>query len=301
MAEHARPELVAHSEAHHHLLRSACDLLKVVAGTSRDLVENDLFRGAATKSHCHLVEQLCAACEELVLCRHRNCVTKCLSAADHRDLVHWVCELKVVTDDRVAHLVVGGNEFFLLAHHSSLLLGAGDHAHDPLFKLDLSDLLLAGTSSKQRRLVYEIRQVRTGKARGLTSEGVCVDFFSQRLAACVDGENLGAALAVRAINHDLAVKAAWAKQRRVKNVGPVGGRDQDDVVLHFEAVHLDQQLVERLLALVVTAAHAGTTVTADRVDFVHEDDARAVLLGLFEQVTDPACADADEHLDKVIA
>ena len=40
-------------------------------------------------------------------------------------------------------------------------------------------------------------------------------------------------------------------------------------------------------------------MTADRVDFVDEDDARRVLLGLFEHVADAACADADEHFDEV--
>src|SRR6202011_5525712 len=57
-----------------------------------------------------------------------------------------------------------------------------------------------------------------------------------------------------------------------------------------------QQLVQRLLALVVTAAQAGTALAADRVDLVHEDDAGAVLLGLVEEVTDPTGADAHEHL-----
>ena len=66
-----------------------------------------------------------------------------------------------------------------------------------------------------------------------------------------------------------------------------------------EAVHLDQQLVEGLLALVVAAAHAGATVAADGVDLVDEDDRRGVLLGLLEQVADAAGADADEHLDEV--
>ena len=68
-----------------------------------------------------------------------------------------------------------------------------------------------------------------------------------------------------------------------------------------EAVHLDQQLVERLLALVVAAAQTGAALAADRVDLVDEDDARAVLLGLLEQVTNPGGADADEHLDEVRA
>jgi hypothetical protein len=81
--------------------------------------------------------------------------------------------------------------------------------------------------------------------------------------------------------------------------GPVGGGDQDDAALGVEAVHLDEQLVERLLALVVTAAHAGAAVPADRVDLVDEDDRRGVRLGLLEQVADPARADTDEHLDEV--
>jgi hypothetical protein len=70
---------------------------------------------------------------------------------------------------------------------------------------------------------------------------------------------------------------------------------------YVEAVHLDQQLVEGLLAFVVPAAHTGAAVAPDRVDLVDEDDGRRVLLGLFEQVTYPARADADEHLDEVRA
>jgi hypothetical protein len=71
--------------------------------------------------------------------------------------------------------------------------------------------------------------------------------------------------------------------------------------LALEAVHLDEQLVERLLALVVAAAHAGAAVAADGVDLVDEDDAGRVLLALLEQVADARRADADEHLDEVRA
>jgi hypothetical protein len=84
-----------------------------------------------------------------------------------------------------------------------------------------------------------------------------------------------------------------------QDVGAVRGGDEDDAALDVEAVHLDQHLVERLLALVVAAAHAGAAVTTDGVDLVDEDDGRSVLLGLLEQVAHPAGADADEHLDEV--
>ena len=117
----------------------------------------------------------------------------------------------------------------------------------------------------------------------------------------MDLEDLLAARAVGTVDDDLAVEAARAQQRRVEDVWTVGGGDQDDVVLHLEAVHLDEQLVERLLALVVTTAEAGATVAADGVDLVHEDDAGGVLLGLLEQVAHARGTDADEHLDEVRA
>ena len=69
----------------------------------------------------------------------------------------------------------------------------------------------------------------------------------------------------------------------------------------FEAVHLDEQLIERLLALVIAAAEAGAAMAADRVDFIDEDDAGRVLLRLLEHVAHAAGADAHEHFDEVRA
>ena len=102
-------------------------------------------------------------------------------------------------------------------------------------------------------------------------------------------------------NDDLAVEAARTQQRRIEHVGTVGGGDDDHALVGLEAVHLDQQLVEGLLALVVAAAEAGAAMAADRVDLVDEDDAGGVLLRLLEHVAHAGGADADEHLDEVRA
>ncbi len=91
---------------------------------------------------------------------------------------------------------------------------------------------------------------------------------------------------VRVRHHDLTVEPAGAEQGRVQHVGTVGCRDQDDALVGLEPVHLDQHLVQGLLALVVTAAQTRTAMPSDRIDFVDEDDARGVLLALFEHVTD---------------
>src|SRR5215472_12382540 len=40
-------------------------------------------------------------------------------------------------------------------------------------------------------------------------------------------------------------------------------------------------------------------MTADRIDFIDEDDARRVLLALLEEVADAGRSYADEHLDEI--
>ena len=164
--------------------------------------------------------------------------------------------------------------------------------------ISMISLPLAGR--QQRGLVDQAGQVGAGEAGGLGGQGVEVDLAgASGLPLAWTAEDGLAALAVGTVDDDLPVEAARAQQRRVEDVGPVGGRHDDDALVGLEAVHLDQQLVEGLLALVVTAAQAGAAMTADGVDLVDEDDAGLVLLGLVEQVAHAAGADAHEHLDEV--
>ena len=142
-------------------------------------------------------------------------------------------------------------------------------------------------------------EVGAGEARGAAGDHVEVHPLVERDVAGVDLEDAEAAVDVRPVHHHAAVEAAGAQQGRVEHVGPVGGGDEDDALVGLEAVHLDQELVEGLLALVVAAAEAGAAVAADGVDLVDEDDAGGVLLALLEQVADARGADADEHLDEV--
>ena len=67
----------------------------------------------------------------------------------------------------------------------------------------------------------------------------------------------------------------------------------------LEAVHLHEHGVEGLLTLVVSAADAGEAGAADGIDFVDEEDAGRVLLGLGEHIAHAAGANAHEHLHEV--
>src|SRR5579871_3994000 len=65
-----------------------------------------------------------------------------------------------------------------------------------------------------------------------------------------------------------------------------------------KAVHLDQDLIERLLPLVVGATESCSTLTTDGINFVDEDNARCTLASFVEQIAHTARPDADEHFDK---
>ena len=216
--------------------------------------------------------------------------------------MHGVGELEEVADDRVPHLVVGGDQ--ALAARSSRASSSPGPAITRRMPSSSSICVISRlpvrAASSAASLIRFDRSAPVKPGVWPASASMLIA-LRQRLAARVDVEDLRAALAVGPVDGDLAVEAAGAQQRRVEDVGPVGGRDHDDVVLRLEAVHLDEQLVERLLALVVAAAEAGAAVAADGVDLVHEDDARAVLLGLLEEVAHARGADADEHLDEVRA
>ena len=132
-------------------------------------------------------------------------------------------------------------------------------------------------------------------------EPVEVDVRPERQRARVDLEDLAAAVLVGRRHGDAAVEAAGPQQRGVEHLGPVGRPDHDHGLVGLEAVHLGEDLVERLLALVVAAEPgvAGRARPADRVELVDEDDRRLGLLRLLEQVAHAAGADAHDRLDEL--
>ena len=138
---------------------------------------------------------------------------------------------------------------------------------------------LLGAHGQQRRLVDDVGEVGAGEAGRLMGDAHQVGVRGDRAAARVQREDLGAAVDVGHVDDDLPVEAPGPQQRAVENVGAVGRGHHHDAGLGAEAVHLDEHLVERLLALVVALAHAGAALAPDGVELVDEDDRRAPLRG----------------------
>jgi hypothetical protein len=114
----------------------------------------------------------------------------------------------------------------------------------------------------------------------------------------VDAQDGLAPLEVGIADRHLAIEAAGAEQGRIQDVLPVGRGDDHDPLLRFEPVHLDEQLVQRLLALFM-AQRAAAARPPHGVELVDEHDAGLVAAGFLEKPPDARGTDTRIHLDEI--
>ena len=208
------------------------------------------------------------------------------AARNDRHFVKRISTFNHCSNHRVAGFVICGNALFMLTDDQRLSRDAHQDLIFGIFEIFVRDRLLVHTGRIQSSFVDQIRKICARKSRRASCDDGYIDILSQLHLAGMHPQDLLAPLHVGQIHRDLPIETARTQQRRIENVRPVRGCDQNDAFVRFETVHLDEQLVQGLLALIVSAAEACATMAADRVDFIDEDDARSVLLSLFEQVAD---------------
>ena len=89
----------------------------------------------------------------------------------------------------------------------------------------------AGARREQRRFVDQVGEVRAREARRTAGDGPEIDVRIHRDLARVHFEDRLAAAQIRIADRDLPVEAAGPEQRRIEDVLPVGGGDDDDALV----------------------------------------------------------------------
>ena len=195
--------------------------------------------------------------------------------------------------------MIGHDPALFLAHDTVFFLLADQNLLDGLKEVLLADILAVVLDGVDGRLVDHIGQVGTHGAAGGQSDLFQIDCLVHLDIFCVDLEDGDAALEIGAVDDDAAVKAAGAQQGLVQDLGAVGRADDQDTLGGLETVHLGEQLIEGLLALLVASAVAGIAAAADGVDLIDENNAGRIFIGFLEQVADTGCAYAYVQLNKV--
>ena len=299
-------DLLRHAEAGNHHLGGAGDALDVVGSSSGDLLlsEDDLLRDAAAEGDSHLALEELAGVEArvgTVLIGSEEGEATGAAAGRDGDLGNLVVVGDEGTNDGVASLVVG-NELALLERRDGvLLLGAEHDAVEGVADLIVADGALVLAGGEDGSLVHQVGEGSAREAWGTAGDLLSVDVVAEGLAARVNAEDGNTAVEVGEVDDDAAIETAGTEEGGVEDVGAVSSGDGDDARVALEAVHLGEDLVEGLLALVVATSDAGTTLAADSVDLIDEDDAGGVLLGLGEEVANTRGTNTDEHLDKLRA
>ena len=151
---------------------------------------------------------------------------------------------------------------------------SGNDLHHGLIQILCGNHLPLLPDGQNGSLIQKILQVRTGETGRGQGNGLQVHLFIQPLIPGINLEDVLPALDVGRTHINLPVKPAGAHQGGVQNVLPVGGCQDNDAFVFLESIHLHQELVEGLLALIVSAAQARASAAADGVDLIDEDDWR---------------------------
>ncbi len=188
----------------------------------------------------------------------------------------------------MAGLMVGDPLFLVGVHDSALAFQTDRAALDGLVEVDHGDMFPTDPCRQQGRLVDQIGQVRPRHARRQAGHAPQIDVRPEADVAHMDLEDSLSPEDVRTIYHHRPIEASRTQQCRIESLRPIGRGHQDHATVGVKAIHLDEELVERLFAFVVPADHRAGSRLAQRIEFVHEDDARGLRRRRGEEVTHPA-------------
>jgi len=231
----------------------------------------------------HLVLELGASHQVAVLGRPLDRIAeRAYAVRDDRHLVHGVGPRQGQCHHGMPELVVGDDAALQRIEQPVAFFEPGDNALDRIVKVAHRYRLGVAPGGEQGRFVDQIRQVRAGKPGGQRRDLLGVHVRGEPCLFQMYCQDLLAAPLVRPIDQDLAIEPPGTQQGGIKDLRPVGRGEQDQTARRIEAVELGQQLVQRLVLLVLPARRKGAASATERVKFIDKDDCRRVLAGLVE-------------------
>ena len=198
----------------------------------------------------------------------------------------------------MADFMVGNRQFIFFREDRIFPLVAGQNDFQSILQIGLSDLAASFLYGMESAFIYQIGKVSSGAAGCILCDSFQINILRHFDCFCMHPQNRLSAGNIRQFEWNAPVKTPWPQQRFVKNFRFVRCRQDHHAFFRGKTVHFIQQLVERLVPLIISGDSRQVTALADRIDFINEDDAGGFCLGLIEQISHPGCSDTDKHLHK---
>ena len=253
-----RADRLAHPPPSDHLLGNPRDGLQIGLRARRHVAVDDLLGGPATEGPHDATSQVVGVVAVPIGRRRLEGHAQRPTTRDDRDLSHRIRSRLEHAEQCVTGLMVGRTLAFFLAEHD-LALGTQQNLLQRICEVRQLDPLVVTPRRHQGSLVGQVLEVRADHAGRGRGEAFQVDVVRKRHVTRVDLENREPTGLIRRVHCDAPVEATRAQQRGVQDLGTVGCCQHDDTLGPAEPVHLGQDLVERLLALLVATHGAAAT------------------------------------------
>ena len=292
-------EALRHTILRYHRTCQLRRLLDIVGSAGRHRIKYDfLCCTTRQEGHQHRMK-LCLRVQILLFLRHLHHIAECTHGTWYDgDLLYRLRILLNRGNQRMSDLMVGNDTTLLLTEDTVLLLLTDEHDLDRLEEVRLGHLLTTMLDRRDGCLVHHVCEICTDRTGSRQCNLVEIDGIIQLHILCMHLQNIDTSLEVRLLHDDTTVETARTQQCRVEDFRTVRRTHDHDPLRGIEAIHLRQQLVQGLLALLVST-EAGISRLTDGIDLIDEDDARCRLRRLLKQITHTTRTDTDEHLDEI--
>ena len=292
-------QAVAHTGISNHAIGLLGDTLKVVHRTGRDAPDKEFLCGTTAQDSTHLIEHLLLGCN-LTLFRQIPCSTEGTTTRHNGYLHQRIGILQMPRERSMTSLVKRNCTLLFHGKHLGLLLQATNNTVYCCQEILFVHRILSMTSCDECSFVANIGNISTRETWSLTSQEVDIKRLVELQRTQMHAKNLFALIKIGKVDMNLTIETTRTQQCLVKNVNTVGSRKNDNATICSKAIHLSQQLVERILTFIVTT-HCGilSTSTSHSINLIDKDDTWSLLLGLTEKIAHTRSTNADKHLHKI--
>src|SRR5690606_30253064 len=291
------PQLPIHAVTGNHGAGDVGHLCQVVGRPGREVVEYHVLRSPPAEQYRDLVLQLLPGHEIALVGGALDRVAQCSNSPGYNgNLVHLVASGKRKCDERMAHFVIGDHLALEGIQQAVLFFQPCNDAFDGAGEILQFDHVSITPRGQKGRLVDEVCEVGAGEAGRETGDDLGIGILRIDDLAHVNAQDLRPPGLVRTVYQYLPVETSGTKQGGVQDLRSVGRCEKHETFSTIEAIQFREQLVERLLPLVMPATWIeGATGPPQGIELINEDDGRSVLARLLEEVPYPGGAHPYEH------
>ena len=279
-------KLPAHSVAGNHRTSELRRLLNIVGSSGRRNSENDFLCRSSSGQSRNPVLKLGLRHQIMIALLNLHRVSERTgSTRNDCDLLNRsrVCLFRC--DKRMSDLMVRNRPFLLVGENCILFLVSGNDNLNTLLKIFLCRIGTTIADCTKCRLVDDVCKLRSGGSGSHARNLKVVHIVGNLDLLCMNAQNRLSALEIREFYRNTAVKSTRSCQCRIKRFRSVRRCQNDNSVISLKSIHLGEQLVQRLLSLVVSTEISAITLLSNCIDLVDEDDTRSLLFRLLKEVT----------------